>query len=277
MTLQWLISTYGNGIRKVEDFLLFPEFGISYLISHQDPENLCPEIPENLIRRDVEVHRLQNAGLSRNRNNALRHATGDIVILADDDIGLHPAYPHHIRKAFKKYPDADVICFQIRTPEGCQPYKKYPLLEKPLTRLSEFKAVSSIEIAFRRKSVHERNIWFDERFGLGAPANCGEELLFLAECKRKGLKIMFFPAYVVEHPNESSVKDSPYYEDRLLFVSGAQNYVLYRDFAYVRNAFALLRRLPDLLKAGVSPLHFLKMKNAGCRYIRLRDRNVSFS
>lgn len=277
MTLQWLISTYGKGIRKVEGFLMFPEFGISYLISHQDPENLCPETPENLIRRDVEVVRLQNSGLSRNRNNALKHATGDILILADDDISLHPAYPHHIRTAFKKHPEADVICFQIRTPTGSPPYKKYPTQEKPMTGLNQLKAVSSIEIAFRRKAVREKAVWFDERFGLGAPANCGEELLFLAECMRKGLKILFFPAYIVEHPNESSVKDSPYHEDRLLFVSGAQNYVLYKDFAYVRNVLAMFRRLPDLLKAGISPSHFLKMKNAGCRYIRLRDQSVSFS
>lgn len=277
MTLQWLICTYGNGLRKIENILLFPEFGISYLISHQDPQNLCPELPESLIRNDVEVVRLQNTGLAKNRNNALRHASGEVVILADDDINLHPAYPHHIRRAFKQNPDADVICFQIRTPAGSPPYKNYPTIEKPLTRLSQLKAVSSIEIAFRRIPIQEKGIWFDERFGLGAPANCGEELLFLAECLRKGLKILFVPAFIVEHPNESSVKNSPYHEDRLLFVSGAQNYVLYKDFAYVRNLLALIRRWPDLRKAGISPTHFLKMKNAGCRYIKLRDQRIGFS
>lgn len=277
MTIQWLISTYGNGLRNVENILLFPEFGLSYLVSHQDPENLCPELPEYLDRSDVQVLRLQNRGLSRNRNNALKHATADIVVIGDDDIGLHPAYPHHVRAAFKKHPEADVICFQIRTPEGSFPYKGYPSSTCPLTRFSQLKSVSSIEIAFRRKSVHEKKIWFDERFGLGADANCGEEFLFLAECLRKGLKIQFFPAYIVEHPYESSVKGRPFYDDRLLFSTGAQNYVLYRDFAYVRNVAALFRRWPALAKAGVSPIHFLKMKNAGCRYIRLRDRSVSFS
>lgn len=277
MTLQWLISTYGNGLRNVENILLFPEFGLSYLVSHQDPENQCPELPEYLDRADVEVLRSQDRGLSKNRNNALKHATADIVVLGDDDIHLHPAYPHHVRGAFKKHPEADVICFQIRTPEGSPSYKDYPKLTCPLTHFSQLKTVSSIEIAFRRKSVHEKDIWFDERFGLGASANCGEEFLFLAECLRKGLKIIFFPAYVVEHPYESSVKGRPFYEDQRLFVTGAQNYVLYRDFAYVRNFFALLRRWPALAKAGISAIHFLKMKNAGCRYIRLRDQRVSFS
>jgi len=277
MTLQWLISTYGNGIRKVENVLLFPEHGLSYLVSHQDPEAVCTELPAPLNRADVQVVRLLNAGLSKNRNNALRHATADILILADDDIGLHPAYPHLIRKAFKKQPSIDVACFQIRTPDGSPCYKKYPTNERKLTRLNQLKAVSSIEIAFRRQSISQKHIWFDERFGLGATANAGEEFLFLAECLRKGLKIMFFPVYIVEHPDESSVKSRSFYEDSMLFNSGAQNYVLYKELAYVRNLFALLRRWTVLKKAGVSARHFLKMKNAGCHYIKRWDKNVSFS
>jgi glycosyltransferase involved in cell wall biosynthesis len=277
MTLQWLISTYGNGIRNVENILLFPEFGLSYLVSHQDPEDLCPELPEFLERRDVSVHRIASTGLSKNRNNALKMADADIVVLADDDIRLHPAYPHHVRAAFKKFPDADVICFQIRTPEGSPPYKNYPELPGYLTKFSQLKGVSSIEIAFRRKKILENKLTFDERFGLGTQADSGEEFLFLANCLRKGLKIMFFPSYIVEHEFNSSVKSRPYYEDRRLFSTGAQNYVLYRDFAYLRNLLALVRRWPSLKKAGISASHFLKMKNAGCRYIRLRDRSVSFS
>lgn len=277
MTLQWLISTYGTGIRKIENMLLFPEHGISYLISHQDPDTVCTELPEKLLREDVKVLKLNDTGLSKNRNNALRHASSDILVLADDDITLHPAYPHQVLKAFKKHPQIDVVCFQIRTPEGSPAYKKYPATERKLTRLNQLKSVSSIEIAFRRKSIREKHLWFDERFGLGATANCGEEFLFLAECLRKGLKILFLPVYIVEHPYESSVKNRPFYEDRRLFATGAQNYVLYRDFAYIRNLFALLRRWPDLKKAGVSTRHFLEMKNAGCRYIRLREKKHSFS
>lgn len=277
MTIQWLISTYGNGLRNVENILLFPEFGLSYLVSHQDPDNLCPELPEYLERSDVTVVHQPGKGLSKNRNNTLTHATGDVCVLGDDDIRLHPAYPHHVRAAFKKHPEADVICFQIRTPEGSPPYKDYPQLTKPLTKFDQLKAVSSIEIAFRLEKVLQKKIAFDERFGLGATADCGEEFLFLAECLRKGLKIMFFPAYIVEHPAESSVNGRPFHEDRRLFATGAQNYVLYRDFAYVRNVLALLRRWSELKKAGVSARHFLKMKNAGCRYIRLRDPSVPFS
>ena len=271
MTLQWLISTYGNGIRKVENLLLYPELGNTYLVSHQDPNEAFKELPEKLHRNDVQVFVQKDTGLSKNRNNAIRHASADVLVIADDDIGLNPSYPMHILRAFKKHPEIDVACFQIRTPIDQQDYKKYPKKAKRLTRLTQLKAVSSIEIAFRRKSIREKRIWFDERFGLGTAANCGEEFLFLAECLRKGLTIMFFPVYIVEHPFESSANGRSFYEEKRLFSTGAQNYVLYGNLAYVRNLFAALRRYPTYRKAGVTFKQFLKFKNDGCNYAKSSD------
>ena len=272
MTLQWLISTYGNGIRKVEKLLLFPQYGISYLISHQDPQEEYKVLSEKLLRDDVMVFIQKDTGLSKNRNNAIRHASADILVIADDDIGLNTAYPSHILRAFKKHPEIDVACFQIRTPSDQPAYKKYPTRAKKLTRLNHLKAVSSIEIAFRRKSIREKKVWFDERFGLGATANCGEEFLFLAECLRKGLKIMFFPIYIVEHPCKSSGKGKAFYDEQQLFTTGAQNYVLYKNFAFVRNWFAAVKRYPTYRKAGVTFSQFLKAKNDGCHYVENSEK-----
>jgi len=268
MTLQWLISTYGNGIQKVENLLLHPEQGNSYLISFQDPNEVYAQMPEKLIRSDVQVFVQKDTGLSKNRNNALRLANADILVIADDDIGLNPAYPMHILRAFKKHPEIDVACFQIRTPIDQPAYKKYLKKAKKLTRLNQLKAVSSIEIAFKQKSIQKNHIRFDERFGLGAAANCGEEFLFLAECLRKGLTIMFFPVYTVEHPYESSVKGKMFYDEQQLFSTGAQSYVLYGDFAYFRNVLGALVRYPTYRKAGVTFRQFLKAKNKGCNYAK---------
>jgi glycosyltransferase involved in cell wall biosynthesis len=277
MDIQWLISTEGKRIHNVENILLFPENGLTYVVSHQSGNTASDEIPEKLIRPDVKVYRSEATCLSANRNNALRHATGEILVLGDDDIRLKPAYPKHVLRAFNKHPEIDVACFQIRTGEDEPSYKVYPKREKRLGNLRSLKKVSSIEITFRRKSIEKQHIRFDERFGLGTTADCGEEFLFLAECLRKGLKIRFFPVYIVEHPSESSVKKRPFFEDRRLFVTGAQNYVLYGDFAYLWNLLAVLRRMPSLIRSGVAIGHFLKMKNAGCRYIKYGRTEHLFS
>lgn len=266
--LQWLIATFEKNLENVPDRLLPQMEGQCYLVSQQDPENRFNNIPEGLIRSDVQVVRQQAAGLSRNRNHCLRNATGDLVIIADDDVQPFPGASTAIRNAFQQWPEADVLCFQIQTPEG-KPYKNYASQARELKTIRDLKPVSSVEIAFRRKSVQTAGIKFDERFGIGTTADHGEELIFLANCLKKGLKIQFVPVCIGVHPASSSVNTRPFYEDSRLFTSGAQNYVLYGKKAYFLHLMATIRRLPALLQAGVSPYHFLKMKNRGCRYIRL--------
>jgi glycosyltransferase involved in cell wall biosynthesis len=267
MDIQWLISTCGDRIKQVENVVMDPLFKVTYLISHQTTGSKI-EVHPSLNRLDVNVVTTNSMGLSANRNNALKHATGSILVVGDDDIGLKPIYANRILKTFTDHPDVDVACFQILTSDTGQQYKNYPKKIKRLTSLKSLKNVSSIEIAFRRKSIEKAQICFDERFGLGKPANCGEEFIFLAKCLRKGLSICFFPMYVVEHPSTSSVNQRPVFEDIKLIVSGAQNYVLFGSFAYVLHVLALIRRLPALKREKVSAKRFLQLKNAGCTYIK---------
>jgi glycosyltransferase involved in cell wall biosynthesis len=267
MDIQWLISTCGERIRNVENILLKPARSVSYLVSVQSLNRPFPVIPDGLKRPDVEISLLDGSGVSANRNNALRHATGEIVVIGDDDIGLKPEYPERILGVFQQNANVDVACFQILTTE-LKPYKTYPVSVTNLSSLKSLKNISSIEIAFRRKKIQEKSIWFDERFGLGRPANCGEEFLFLSECLKNGLTIRFFPVYVVEHPSESSSNMRPFYDETHLFVSGAQNYVLYGTLAYVWNLASLFVRWRTLKKAKIPFQYFIAKKTEGSNYIR---------
>jgi glycosyltransferase involved in cell wall biosynthesis len=268
LSIQWLISTCGEGIYRVKSLLLPPEQGVSYVVSWQTASEMPPDVATAFDRPDVTLSPIHGLGLSANRNNALKQASAEILVLADDDVGLKPTYAYRIRRVFERYPKVDVACFQIRTGTDEPDYKHYPKRAKRLHSLSAIKGVSSIEMAFRKRVVEGSGLRFDERFGLGTRADCGEEYLFLADCLRKGLHVHFFPIYTVEHPCESSVKKRSFLEDGRLFVTGAQNYVLFGRLAYLWHALALLRRLPALWRTGVSPRRFLAAKNAGCRYIR---------
>ena len=268
MDIQWLIATGSDRIYSVGDVLMEPQKNVSYVISHQTMGNQYDALPEKLKRPDVQVYQLEGSGLSINRNHALKKATGEIVVIADDDIRLKPSYAERILKLFKAQKDIDVACFMICTTESGEAYKKYPKEPQYLTTLKALKGVSSIEIAIRRKSIIKKNICFDERFGLGKKADCGEEYLFLASCLKKGLKIYFSPQFVVEHSAISSVNQRSIFEEKRLFVTGAQNYVLYGKIAYLWHFLAMIRRLSQLKKEGIAPIHFLRMKNAGCKYIQ---------
>lgn len=143
-------------------------------------------------------------GLSKSRNKGISNATGDICIISDDDVEYIKNYEEIILKAFDENPDIDIITFRIVTPEG-EMFKNYKDNEFEHTKRSILK-VSSIEVAFRLKSIKNNNIRFDEDFGLGSKYISGEENIFLMDSIKKGLKIKYIPEVIAIHEKESSGK-----------------------------------------------------------------------
>jgi glycosyltransferase involved in cell wall biosynthesis len=142
-------------------------------------------------------------GLSKSRNRALSLAQGDICLIADDDISLLPEYKERILSEFRANPEADIITFQIRTPDGGF-FKDNYGTDPHWHTLRSIMRVCSIEIAFRRERVLKSGIRFDERFGLGAEFPTGEEAIFLADAIRAGLRVRYVPVPIVVHGRESS-------------------------------------------------------------------------
>lgn len=195
-TLEVLICTINERIQKVPDVLLAPIANVKYLISWQQTGTVKVTLPEALEGRDdVRVVTLEGRGLSANRNHALKHATGDILLLSDDDCRYTPEYFERVLHNFVKYPLADFICFRCVDRKGnfIKRYATRPFTYAKRPRGAYF---SSIEIAFRRKTSLP---FFDERFGLGSRfLACGEEEIFLFSAWKKGLKIIFVPETIVE-------------------------------------------------------------------------------
>ena len=144
------------------------------------------------------IHTTQR-GLSKSRNLAIMHATGDICLICDDDEKFVSNYPNIILEYFKKLPKADVIAFQVER----NPIKRYPKAIKQLGPLGCLK-VSSVEIAFKLSKIKEHNILFDEQIGSGVSKAGGEENIFLHDCIRNNLSIYFVPATIAQLlPSES--------------------------------------------------------------------------
>lgn len=195
-------------------------------------------------------------GLSKSRNKALTHSDRDICIISDNDVFYSKDYIEIISKAFERYPDADAITFQVQTPEG-EMYKKYSDSFFWHNKLSLAK-VSSIEIAFRRKSVLEKNIKFDERFGLGSKFPTSEEYIFLSDCLSKGLKIAYVPGIIVFHPKESSGGD--FSNDNLVKAKGA---MIHRVFGDKGILICLLFSIRKYKYSGKSFFNFCKIIFSG--------------
>ncbi len=129
-------------------------------------------------------------GLSKSRNMALRNATADICLICDDDEILDNDYREKIEQAYKENPSADVIAFQIQDAG-----KKYPNKKKKIGYLGALK-LASWQLTFRRKSIIDNNIRFDETLGSGVSKAGGEENMFVYDCLKKGLKVIFVPVTI---------------------------------------------------------------------------------
>ncbi len=247
MKLNVLICTLNEGIAKVSDILLPQRADVDYIVSMQyTDESYLQQIPQMLHERaDVHVVTLPGKGLSRNRNNALKHATGDIALIADDDVRYCNEYFDRVIAAFKEDNKLDVAQFMIKALDGGY-IKDYPDYSYTYPRVAKGMYVTSPEIALRVASAQGR-LFFDERFGLGSPYFvCGEEEVLFYDAYRMGLTIRFIPEYVVDAPSDSTGMRT-YTDERVMMAKGAIHYYLHGATSWLRMfkfafASALLHR-----------------------------------
>jgi len=196
MSIDILVCTINEGIRKVPDVLLPPMEGVSWVVSMQYTDrSFVDMVPEELKGRDdVHLTFVEGRGLSANRNNALKHSSADVVLIADDDCRYASEDIRRTVKFMENNPSYDIVCFASASYEGL-PLKQYP--ERPTLykdAVARGYYPSSVEICMRRNL----GLLFDERFGLGSKYLCaGEEDVLLHDAFRAGYTIVVSPMIVV--------------------------------------------------------------------------------
>ena len=149
-------------------------------------------------KRKARIISNTERGLSRSRNMAIQNSLGDICLLVDDDEVLNEDYETNILEGFKQNPNADIIAFSL-----IYSNKKYSKKSYNVNYLSSLR-IGSCQIAFRRKRIISKNIKFDTKFGSGSGNGPGEENLFLFECLKKKLKVIYLPITIGTVNQESS-------------------------------------------------------------------------
>lgn len=137
-------------------------------------------------------------GLSKSRNMAIDNSRADICLFCDDDELLNMDYSSVIISEFENRKDADIIAFIID-----RPLKEYSKKVMNVGYLSSLK-ISSVQIAFRRLKVLDKSIYFNEKMGSGTGNGAGEEIRFLYDCLKKGLKIVYVPISIGKLLNSES-------------------------------------------------------------------------
>lgn len=177
----------------------------------------------------VKWFEFNERGIGMSRNSGLMRADAEIIQFADDDMVFTDTYMKDVLDEYKKHPEADVILFSNQ----CLNVERMPY------RVDEFARVGRIEgvkfggarITARREKILYNNIYFSLLFGGGACYGAGEDVTFVQDCIKAGLKVYKSPVIVSTMKQESSTwfngYDKKYFKDK-----GA---LLYANFPLVAS------------------------------------------
>ncbi|WP_181390615.1 glycosyltransferase family A protein [Sphingobacterium athyrii] len=223
--------------RSDDSFLKNMNVGDDYVVVNQ----IATDCLVNYQRDSSIFVSLNEKGLSRSRNKAIQCASGDIGVIADDDLTYVSNYQEIINKAYAENQDADIIIFKANS-FGSNVRKLHDF-GKNSRRLSFFDIlkVSSVLITFRVQSIKDNNIYFDERFGSGSGSfSSGEENIFLKDCLDKGLKVYYYPAIILNIDLSESSWFKGFNKD--YFISkGALFNILFNNFSMFYSLIFLLK------------------------------------
>lgn len=176
----------------------------------------------------VRVVNTSERGLPQSRNMAIAHAQSEICLVADDDVVYAPGLEQIILKAYSHFSDADVITFKMNNLDGT-PYREYP--DVSLHTVTSVDTVNGVVISFKRESLLQNNVGYNNHFGLGATFGTANEYVFMRNCLSGGLSAYFYPEVILSHPEFSSGKDEG--SDRVVYARAALNYKYHGFWSYL--------------------------------------------
>lgn len=257
MKIQVLMSACK--VNKIEDLVKGKNINNAIIINQMMPKYKVDKY------KNITMYSYGERGLSKSRNRLLEHANGDIGIITDDDITFVKDYETIIEKAYNDNPDADIIIFNFtRGNEEIGGNKSFKYNKITILK------VISLQITFKVKKIKEKDIHFDENFGIGATFGSGEENIFLSDCLKKGLKIVHVPIVICSHPDEATTGEK--WTEKEIRTKGAvskriykagllyRSYLLVTKHKYYKKDFSYAK-FNKLFKSGKKEYKTIKKEN----------------
>jgi glycosyltransferase involved in cell wall biosynthesis len=151
----------------------------------------------------------KSVGLSLSRNLAISNASGDALLITDNDVVIND---RRIKDILGKLDlnQVGAVIFKDKHGYGAS----WPQV-RTLNYIDVLK-VCSWQICIISKNLG--GVRFDQRFGLGSGAyNSGEENIFLTDILRENQKVLFIPVVAVDHPDEGTgaIFNDIYYDTKV--------------------------------------------------------------
>lgn len=211
------------------DLSKYKEMNIQSDVIFSNQANYHDYIEEIINGNIVKMITTPYRGVGNNRNTALLHSNGDILMFSDDDMVYKDGYVDGVIKAYESLPDADMIIFHCNINSNL----KTPDIEKiSRVRVWNFMRYGTVRFTIKRESLLRYNMVFSQLFGGGTRYCAGEDNLFLREALKKNLKVYSHPFSIasINHGESTWFKG---FNEKYFFDKGA----------WLENAFPFLKHL----------------------------------
>jgi glycosyltransferase involved in cell wall biosynthesis len=169
------------------------------IVVDQNPDDRLLEFIEPYQNRFPILHLRSAKGLSKARNVALKHISGDIVAFPDDDCAYAPQLLQRIAEFFTNHPEWNGAIGRAVDQQGTDSSGRWDDEAGQITPINVWRRGTSFTIFLRQSTVAVLGP-FDENLGVGAntPWGSGEDIDYLLRAINAGL--YYDPAITVVHP-----------------------------------------------------------------------------
>nr|BAM94794.1 putative glycosyltransferase [Streptococcus suis] len=164
----------------------------------------------------VKWYEFAERGIGLSRNSGFMRAEAEIIQFADDDMYFTDTYKEDVLTEYRNHPEADVILFSNK----CLNKDRMPYQVDKFGPVGRTEAVKfgGARITARREKILYNNLSFSLLFGGGAKYGAGEDVTFIQDCIKAGLKVYKSPIIVSTMAQDSSTwfngYDEKYYKDK---------------------------------------------------------------
>jgi len=206
MVFSLILATIGR-TKDLQDFLLSLDAqtyrNFELIVVDQNEDDRVESILGQFRHRFPILHLRSPRGLSRARNEGLRHVSGDIVAFPDDDCLYPPDLLAKVARWFAEHPNWHGLTGRSVTREGVPSNGTWDRAGGKINRFNVWHRATSFSIFLQRK-VADAVGPFDTSLGVGSgtPWGSAEEIDYLIRALQAGFRLYYDPDVIVFHPNK---------------------------------------------------------------------------
>ncbi|MEX9786623.1 glycosyltransferase family 2 protein [Providencia manganoxydans] len=190
-----------DGIFKIN---YHPDF--SYILIHQINNKKDYSSVVHSLKKNVKYYSSNEVGLSKSRNLAIEKSDAEYIWIMDDDVIIDNDALSGLNRLINSDLNFDMMVLSHTF--KCCGSKSLSKMNK-ISKISKISAmsVSSIDMFIKRKSIVDKNLSFNENFGLGTKYPSGEEFIFTTQLLKSGLHVLKTNDIFSYHPPVASGND----------------------------------------------------------------------